>query len=179
MLSAGVWQPNQANTITFVMVDSAGDEVTGLGGTFTLQVAKHGGSFAASAGTKSEIGNGWYRYTATAAEADTIGPIAVIVTASGAVQQNLEYVVLQRNAIAQPFTYTLTDDSSSDPIEGVRVQIATDVNGSNPIWTGYTDVFGIARDVDNGLPYLDPGTYYIFRYHGGYIFENPDTEVVS
>lgn len=83
------WQLNEANTIEFVMVDSDGNEVAGLSTGFTLQLAKPAGSFTASAGTKSEIGSGWYRYVSTAGEADTAGNVAIRVTGSGAVQQNL------------------------------------------------------------------------------------------
>lgn len=80
-----------ANPIPFVMVDVSGLEVAGLGATFTVSVSKNGGAFAPSAGTKAELGNGWYRYTATAGECDTAGPLALTVTGAGAVQQNLVY----------------------------------------------------------------------------------------
>lgn len=93
MLSAGDWVLNQTNRITFVMVDTAGTEVAGLGTGFTLQLSKNGGAFAGSAGTKAEIGNGWYSYIATAGESDTAGPVAIRVTGAGAVQQNLVYGV--------------------------------------------------------------------------------------
>lgn len=93
MLAAGDWVLNQTNKITFVMVNTAGVEVAGLGTGFTLQLSKNGAAFAASAGTKAEIGNGWYSYIATAGESDTAGPVAVKVTGAGAVQQNLVYGV--------------------------------------------------------------------------------------
>ena len=173
------WQLNQQNRITFVMVDAANSEVVGLGGGFALQLSKNGGGFAASAGTKTEIGNGWYSYLATAAEANTIGPVSIRVTGAGAVQQNLEYVVKQRNPGALAFTYTLTNSVSLLPIEGAVVWITTDVAGVNVVWNGDTDAFGVARDDNGNLPYLDPGTYYFWRQHGDFTFVNPDTEVVS
>lgn len=84
---------NQAYAAEFVMLDTNGAAVTGLGTGFTVTVSKNGGAFGASAGTKAEIGSGWYSYTITAAEADTAGPLALTITGAGAVQQNLLYQV--------------------------------------------------------------------------------------
>lgn len=176
---ADEWQLNQANRIDFVMVDSSNTEVSGLGSGFTLQVSKNGGGFNASGGTKAEIGSGWYTYLSTAGEADTVGPVAIKVTGAGAVQQNLEYVVRQRNPGAIAFTYTVTRSDNSNPIEGVSVWITTDLGGSNVIWRGTTDTSGVARDDDSILPYLDAGTYYFWSQLANYTFSNPDTEVVS
>lgn len=85
---------NTPKLLMFVLVDSNGTEVTGLGSTFTVTISKNGGAFAASAGAKAEIGNGWYSYTLTAAETDTLGALAVKVAGTGAVQQNLLYDVV-------------------------------------------------------------------------------------
>lgn len=173
------WILNQQNRITFVMVDSNGSEVSGLGSGFTLQLAKAGGAFVASGGTKAEMANGWYTYLATAAEANALGPVSIIVTGAGAIQQNLEYVVQQRNPNAISFTYTVTNVSTGAPLEGVEVTITTDSAGNNVIWNGDTDTLGVARDDEGRLPYLDPGTYFMWSQKAGYSFSNPDTEVVS
>jgi hypothetical protein len=174
------WKLNQQNRICFVMVDAAGTEVAGLGGAgLTLQLSKNGAAFVASAGTKAEISDGWYTYLSTAAESDSVGVIAIKVTGAGCVQQNLEYTVQQRNPNAIAFTYTVTDTSTSNPIEGVEVIITTDIAGSSVIWAGDTDALGVARDDQGRLPYLDPGTYYFWSQRSGYSFSNPDSEVVS
>lgn len=173
------WKLSQANRIAFVMVDAAGTEVAGLGAGFTLQISKNGGAFQPSAGTKAEISNGWYTYLSTVAEANTVGPVAIRVTGAGAVQQNLEYVVQQRNPGALAFTYTVTNISTGVVIEGVEVWITTDLAGNNVIWNGHTDAAGVTRDDDGNLPWLDPATYYFWSQKSGYTFTNPDTEVVS
>lgn len=173
------WKFNQQNRIVFVMVDATNTEVAGLGAGFTLQISKNGGAFAASAGTKTEISNGWYSYLTTAAEANTLGPVAIMVTGAGCIQQNLEYVVRQRNPGALAFTYTVTNVLTGIPIEGVEVWITTDLAGNNIIWNGHTDAVGIARDDNGDLPYLDPATYYFWSQKSGYTFANPDSEVVS
>ena len=179
MLNAGDWTPNQPNTILFVLVDENGIETAGLGSTFTLRISKAGAAFAVSAGTKSEVGLGWYKYVSTAGEANTPGPVAIVVTGSGVIQQNLEYVIASRVENTIPFEYTVTSDGGGSPIAGVQVIITTDAGGSNPVWVGYTDSFGVARDAYGDLPPLQPATYYFFRYKYLWTFENPDSEVVS
>lgn len=179
MLSAGAWRLDQQNTITFVLTDNAGLELTGVGTAFNVFLAKAGGAFIVGTGDKREIGLGWYEYAAPASEADVVGPICVVVQAGGALQQNLEYVVEQRTVNAVPFQYTLTNSSNGLPLEGAHVAIATDSAGGRVVWSGYTDAFGVARDQLGGLPLLDPGTYFVFRQRSGFTFVNPDVEVVS
>lgn len=179
MLSAGAWRKNQPNTILFVLVDSSGVEETGLGSAFVLQLSKAGAAFAGSAGTKSEIGSGWYKYVSTAGEADTSGPIAIKITHASIVQQNLEYVVQDRVETAIDFTYTVISSSGSVPIAGVQVLVYTNAGATNFVWAGTTDGFGVARDANGALPRLEPGTYYFFSYKNLFTFSNPDVEVVS
>ena len=85
---------NEAKKITFVMVDTDGTEVAGLGTGFTLQISKNAGAFGASAGTKAEIGSGWYSYVFTATETNTLGPLAIKITGAGAVQQNILHEIV-------------------------------------------------------------------------------------
>jgi len=179
MLSAGSWKKNQPNTILFVLIDANGDEVTDLGTNFTVQLSKAGAAFAASAGTKAEVGLGWYSYTSTAGEADTSGPVAIVVTGSGVVQQNLEYVVEDRVLTAVEYTYTVTSTADNSPIEGVTVLFYADNSLTELAWSGETDAFGVARDIYGALPRLEPGTYYIVRIRNGYVFNNPDQENIS
>lgn len=179
MLSAGAWTRNQSNTILFVLVDSGGNEVTGLGSAFTLQISKAGGAFVVGAGTKSEISLGFYKYVSTSGEADTPGPVAIVVTHASTVNQNLEYVVDDRVVTAIEFTYLVTSTVGGLSIEGVRVNIYTDGSATNLVWTGETDSFGIARDVYGAKPRLEPGTYFLWRLKDSYTFSNPDEETIS
>jgi len=174
----GTWELGQQNLITFVIVNAAMVEIPGLGVAFNLFVSKAGGAFAPSAGVKAEISNGWYRYLSTAAEANTVGPISVYITAAGAIQQNLEYVVVSRVINSIEFTYTVTNIITGLPIEGVQVFFSTDLAGLNVVWTGVTDTFGVARDAQNNLPRLDPGTYFVHSQKAGFVFA-VDTEIVS
>jgi hypothetical protein len=81
---------------------------------------------------------------------------------------------------AVEFTYTVTNSVTTQPEPDVTVTVSTDLAGTNLIWSGTTDAFGVARDVNGDLPRLDPGTYYFFKSKVGFIDDqNPDTEVVS
>jgi len=165
--------------ITFVMINTNGTEVSGLGDGFTLQVSKAGAAFADGAGTKDEIGNGWYSYVLTASETDTVGPLSVLVSGDQAIQQNLEYVVGERSINSVEFTYTVTNSVSGLPIPEVAVWVTIEEAGNTVVWSGSTDTSGIAKDVYGMKPRLDPGTYFFWRKKSGFIFSNPDTEVVS
>lgn len=164
-----------ANKIPFVLVDADGDEVTGLGDTFAVEVSNAGGAFGAGNGSKSELGNGWYLYTTSVNESSILGALALRVTGSGVVQQNLLFGVVRMDAGpgAIAWTYTLTSSVDASPIESAQVWVTTDAGGSSVIASGYTDASGQVTF------YLDAGTYYIWRQKSGWDFMNPDTEVVS
>jgi len=172
---------NQANKIKFVMVDANYLEVPGLGATFTPEVSKSGGPFVAGVGARAETSDGWYEYTLTAAECDTIGPLAVIVNGAGSIQQNLEYVVQQRNAGCRQYTYTAINSVTLLPIAGAEIWVTTDAAGLNTIWNGTSDAFGVARDIFDNLPCLDDGTYYFFKHLVGFTDDDTpaDVEIVG
>lgn len=176
MLEAGIWTPHQQNLATFVLVDGAGNEVAGLGNTFAVYISKGAGGMAAALGTRGEKGLGWYWYLGTVLDADTIGPISLAIQAIGTVQQNLEYVCGCRTPSAVPYTYTVTDDVTALPVADVLVSISVDMAGLNLIWTGQTDIFGVARDANGQLPLLVAGTYYFWRQKPGWQATDPDVE---
>lgn len=81
---------------------------------------------------------------------------------------------------AVEYTYTVTNADDTLPIDGVQVYFSTDLAGTNVVWSGITDAFGVARDVNLNKPFLNSGSYFVFRQLAGWIFSpNPDTEVVS
>lgn len=67
-------------------------------------------------------------------------------------------------------TYTLTD--GINPIADANVWITTDSGGSNVIASGMTDQYGEVSFM------LDAGTVYVWRAKTGFVFVNPDAEVV-
>lgn len=68
-------------------------------------------------------------------------------------------------------TFTVTD--GTNPLDGVLVEISTDLAKTNVIASGYTLSNGIVK------LNLDPGTYYKWLNLAGYDFVNPQTIVVS
>jgi hypothetical protein len=69
--------------------------------------------------------------------------------------------------------YTLTDSGTGLPISDADIWITTDIAGTNVIAGGRTDALGrVTVWLDSGV------TYYVWRQKDGWIFANPDTEVV-
>lgn len=76
-------QSTARNLLVF-MTDSS-DRVTGKTGlTLTITASKDGGAFAGIAPTVTERGSGWYSVALTAGNTDTLGDLALHVTAAGA-----------------------------------------------------------------------------------------------
>jgi hypothetical protein len=72
-----------AYTLTAFMTDT--DHVTGKTGlTLTITASKAGAAFASITPTVTELANGWYTLSLTASHTDTLGDLALHITASGA-----------------------------------------------------------------------------------------------
>jgi hypothetical protein len=72
------------------------------------------------------------------------------------------------------WVYTVTDSETPfAPIADVEVWVTTDLAGDNVIYSSTTNALGQVTF------YLAAGTYYVWRQKAGYVFVNPDTEVVS
>ncbi len=176
------WVIDQQNRIGFVMIDSGGNEVTGL--TLSGNISKNGAAAAAMAGAFSEISGmtGHYNYLSSQAEADTVGIVNIEVTAAGAIQQNLEYNVEERTPDVTFWQYRVTDmpGGGGNPIQGVYVWVirTNDPNGL-VIWDGFTDVDGFAVDGMGRDPLVPLGTNYFWKWKPGFADDdNPDIEVV-
>jgi len=67
-----------------VLMVQSSDHITGLtGATLTITESKNGAAFASISPTVTERGNGWYNVALTSSHTDTIGDLAVHITASG------------------------------------------------------------------------------------------------
>lgn len=73
-----------AAVIVFFMADSSDHRTAKTGLTPSVNISKNGGAFASSGGTVAEISNGFYKYTFTATETNTNGPLAVRITGTAA-----------------------------------------------------------------------------------------------
>lgn len=75
--------------IPFVMLDSADGITPKTGLTVTVTISKNGGAFAAAGGAVAELSNGWYKYTPTTTDTNTLGTMAIHATATGANATNI------------------------------------------------------------------------------------------
>lgn len=80
--------------IVFLLVSTADDKTAVTGATPSVQLSKAGGAFAAAAGAVTEISMGFYKFTLTATETNTLGALVIVATATGAdVWRSIEQVV--------------------------------------------------------------------------------------
>lgn len=85
---------NATQPLVFLMIDSS-DHIagkTGLAPAVTL--SKNGASFAAPAGSISEVGHGWYQVAGHASDTNTLGALVLHATASGADPVDARYEVI-------------------------------------------------------------------------------------
>lgn len=87
-------QSQTAQNLVFLLVSST-DHITGVtGATPTVTLSKNGGAFAAPAGAVTEIGDGWYKVAGNATDAETLGPLLLHATATGADPVDEEFYVV-------------------------------------------------------------------------------------
>src|SRR4030066_41168 len=97
--------------LAFVLLDTDGNEVAGLGSTFTVTYSKNGAAFAAGSGAKTEVGSGAYTYDQVADETDTRGPLLYEITGAGTDVQRLlsEGVGYAPSQAAGPYRFITSD----------------------------------------------------------------------
>src|SRR5574337_1467581 len=94
MFGYAVKQSSTAQPLVFLLIDSADHISPKTGLTPTVTISKSGGSFAAPAGTVSEIANGWYKVAGNATDTATLGPLILHATSAGADPVDLLYSVV-------------------------------------------------------------------------------------
>lgn len=91
-------QQNQtARPLIFLMVDSTDHITPKTGLTPTVTISKNGGSLASPAGAVSEIGSGLYKVAANATDSNTLGPLVLHATATGADPSDTMFEVVAYN----------------------------------------------------------------------------------
>lgn len=75
-----LFQSDTTRVILFLMVDDT-DHLTGKAGLSpVVTISKNGGPFSTPVGSITEMANGWYKLTPTAADVNTLGPLALHAT---------------------------------------------------------------------------------------------------
>lgn len=83
-MSYFIKQSSASKPLIFLLVQSSDHISPATGLTPTVTISKNGGSFASPAGSVTEIANGWYQVAANATDNNTLGPLILHATASGA-----------------------------------------------------------------------------------------------
>lgn len=102
-----------------VFMTGSADHVTGLtGATLTITASKDGGAFASISPTVTERGNGWYNIALTTAHTDTLGDLALHVTATSADPSDLACRVSARvvDDVLPTASYTAPDNATISAI---------------------------------------------------------------
>lgn len=87
-------QSSTAQPLLFLLVSST-DKATAITGvTPTVTISKNGGAFASPAGAVTEIANGWYKVAGNATDANTLGPLVLHATGTGADPVDMIYEVV-------------------------------------------------------------------------------------
>lgn len=138
-----VKQNETSKIIPFLLVDST-DHITGLTGVVpVVTISKNGGTFAAVTGVVAEVGDGWYKITPHASDVDTLGPLLIHATGTGADPSDVHCRVVAFD----PDTATNLGLSNLDAAVSSRSSISV-----SDIWDGQTvSVDGAATTLKNVL----------------------------
>ncbi|MGE4196020.1 MAG: hypothetical protein AB7G11_02705 [Phycisphaerales bacterium] len=128
----------------FLMIDSSDHRTgkTGLspGSTLTVTLSKNGAGFGAPAGVVGEVGSGWYAVDGHGTDANTLGPLALHATGTGADPTDDVFMVVGYN-----------------PLDSVRMgltalpNLAAGSNGGLPIGDNSGRV-NLGKVLDNAVP---------------------------
>lgn len=115
-----------AYNLTVFMTDSS-DHVSGKTGlTLTITASKDGAAFASISPTVTELANGWYKLALTSSHTDTLGDLALHVTATGADPTD---VVMQVRA--RTTDEILPTASYTAPLDAAGVRAAVGLAGAD------------------------------------------------
>ena len=140
--------------VYFYMTDSSNNPLPGL--TPTVMSSANGSAFGAASGYVSELGNGFYFYTLTAAEVASNGEVALIATASGAVQCVRTIDVTNINPFAAKFGITEIDTTissraSQQSVDSIQSDISDLDSELNLIDSNLDDIGGSLDGVEQYL----------------------------
>ncbi len=79
-----IFKQSTAKNLVVLMIDAT-DPVTGLAGlTLTITASKDGAAFASISPTVTDLSSGYYKIDLTSSHTDTLGDLALYITATGA-----------------------------------------------------------------------------------------------
>jgi hypothetical protein len=120
-----VKQNDTAKKILMYLPDSTNTAAGKTGLTPTVRISKNGAAFGAGGGTVAELESGFYAYTVVAGDVDTLGPLGIRASATGAV----DYVGVRQVVPFDPYDAARLGLSSLPP---TALHIAGTVNDGAP-----------------------------------------------
>jgi hypothetical protein len=97
MPSYAIQQSSAAQPLLFLLVSSSDHISPATGLTPTVTLSKNGGAFASPAGAVSEVGSGVYKVAANGTDSNTLGPLWLHATATGADPTDVVFPVVAFN----------------------------------------------------------------------------------
>ena len=144
MLYGGKRKQSDATYALFFMMIDSSDHITGKTGlTPTVTLSKAGASYAAPSGAVTEIANGLYKVAGNATDSNTLGPLFVHATATGADPIDIQYEIVNYD----PFTFKPPVSLASTDVTGNLPADIQSVKGTTQT----------ARDLGAALPAAAPG----------------------
>jgi len=141
-----------------ILLIGSADHVTGLAGaTLTITSSKDGGAFGSITPTVTDLGNGLYNLALTTGHTDTLGDLALHITAANADPRDISYQVvadlpgasvasvtaavtvgaingtasnLKKNQALANFEFVMTDSSAHAPKTGLTVTGTASLDGA-------------------------------------------------
>ncbi len=123
-----------------VFMTQTSDHVTGLtGATLTITSSQDGGDFGSITPTVTERGSGWYSLALTTAHTNTLGDLALHITATSADPTDVRWQVvsalpgesnIRKNTALSAFEFVMTDSATHAPITGRTVTATVSLDGA-------------------------------------------------
>lgn len=149
---------NIATNVMVFLTDTI-DRVTGrTGATLTITASKDGAAFASITPTVTERGSGWYNLALTTSHTDTLGDLAIHITATGADPIDVLCRVvahlpsgIKKNTLLSSFMFLLVDSADHiTPKTGRTVAAERSLDGA-----GFSSCANAVAEVANGMYKID------------------------
>lgn len=143
--------------IMVFMTDSI-NRVSGKTGlTLSINLSKNGGAFSSITPSVTERGYGWYSIALTSSHTDTLGDLALNITATGADPTDLLCRVvkhtpsgIRKNMSLPAFTFFMTDSVTHTPKTGLTITAQRSLDGGT-----FGTCTNNATEVGNGVYKID------------------------
>ncbi len=139
-----------------VFMTASSDHVTGLASaTLTITASKDGAAFGSITPIVTDLGSGWYKLALTASHTDTLGDLALHITATSADPTDVKWQVvsalpgesnIRKNTALNAFEFVMTDADTHIPKASLTVTSVVSLDGA-----AYTACTNSATGVSGGL----------------------------